>query len=179
MKASICIYFAAISLANLIIWASGAWAPLVSLACAFVLVGLDMSIKDALQERWGVSWRLFLVIVGGGAASLLVPGSARICGASVAAFVVSAFVDVAVFAAFVRSPKRYIISNTASALVDSSLFLWLGLGVFGWPVLAQTLSKVLGAAFWMRVSSRPFSRQNPSAEDVHTVTGRDSLLSVS
>lgn len=154
MTPLICLYVAAISLANLVLWASGAWAPWVSLVCAFGLVGLDMVIKDTLQDRWGVSWKLLLVILGGGVAGFLAPGSARICGASVGAFLVSTIVDVAVFAALSRSPARYVASNAVSALVDSSLFLWLGLGVFGWPVLAQTITKVAGAAIWQRVLRR-------------------------
>ncbi|WP_233206441.1 hypothetical protein [Haliangium sp. UPWRP_2] len=151
VAALLCTFAVAICLANLIVWASGSWAPWVSLVCGFVLVGLDMVIKDTLQNRWGVSWRLMLLVVGGGVAGFLAPGSARICAASVAAFMVSALVDVAVFAALARSPRRYVASNAASALVDSSLFLWFGLGVFGWPVLAQTVAKIAGAALWQRV----------------------------
>lgn len=169
------IFGATISLANLIVWASGDWAPWVSLVCAFVLVGLDMVIKDALQDRWGVSWRLLLMIAGGGVAGLLAPGSARICAASVAAFTVSALVDVAVFAALAQSPRRYVASNAASALVDSSLFLWLGLGVFGWPVLAQTITKIAGAALWQRLLSRRLASRTGVA-DVRTVTTSDDSL---
>lgn len=154
-------YIGAISLANVVVWASGPWAPWVSLVCGFGLIGLDMVLKDALQDRYGVSWRLLLLIVGGGVAGVLAPGSARICAASVAAFLASAIVDVAVFAALARSPRRYVASNAASALVDSSLFLWFGLGVFGWPVLAQTLTKIAGAALWGRALSRYFAARHP------------------
>lgn len=175
--AVVCVFVAAICLANLVVWVSGAWAPWVSLACGLVLVGLDMVIKDTLQDRWGVSWRLLLMIAGGGVAGFLAPGSARICAASVAAFTVSVLVDVAVFAALAHSPRRYVVSNAASALVDSSLFLWLGLGVFGWPVLAQTITKIAGAALWQRLLSRHLASR-AGVGDVRPVpTSDDSLMS--
>lgn len=165
MRLLVPVYVVAIGLANILVWAAGPWAPWVSLVCGLFLIGLDMVIKDALQDAWGVSWRLLVLIIAGGAAGLLAPGSARICGASMAAFLVSAAVDVALFAAFARNRNRYLISNGASAVVDSALFLWLGLGLFGWPVLAQSLAKIIGAALWQRLlRSRSQSRPLPTLE---------------
>lgn len=144
----IVLYLLAISLANLLVYLAGAAGPWVSLVCAFFLVGLDMSIKDNLQERWGIGWRLFLLIAGGGLLSFFLPGSARICQASVLAFSVSTLLDVAVLRLLRKTPHRFVVSNLISGLCDSALFLWFGLGVFGLPVLFQTAAKVSGAALF-------------------------------
>ncbi|MDV7393141.1 hypothetical protein RZS08_17340, partial [Arthrospira platensis SPKY1] len=77
------IYFAAIVAANLLIAAFGPWFSIIN---SFVLIGLDLVLRDHLHDSWqgkGFMPRMLGLIVGAGAVSyLLNPASGQIALAS-------------------------------------------------------------------------------------------------
>lgn len=83
----ILLYIGAIVAANLSVATFGPWAsPLNS----FLFIGLDLSLRDRLHDRWlgkGLWWRMLGLIGSAGAISYaLNPAAGKIAAASVAAF---------------------------------------------------------------------------------------------
>jgi hypothetical protein len=144
----IIVYIAAMVVANLTVWWLGPW---VSPINAFVLIGLDLTMRDVLHERIN-RWQLAGVIcVGGLLTYLLNPGAAHIAAASAIAFFAAALADWLVYAAMASSPwlKRSIISNVAGAAIDSIVFPSLAFGAFlPLIMLLQFAAKVCGGALW-------------------------------
>ena len=153
---AILIYAAAMTAANLLIAHFGPW---VSPINAFVLIGLDLALRDWLHTR--MSPRLMLVLIGssGALTYVLNPGAAHIVTASAAAFVASAAADWWVFA---RSPgawlRRSVQSNVVGAAIDTLVFASLAflvlapepkpLAVVAQIALLQLGAKVLGGTAW-------------------------------
>lgn len=146
------IYIAAIVAANLSVAAFGPW---VSPINAFLLIGLDLSLRDHLHERWRgpqLVRNMGLLITAAGAISFILnPAAGRIAVASVAAFTVAAAVDALVYHAL--SKRGYLTrangSNAAGALADSLIFPTLAFGGFLPHIVAlQFGAKVLGGAVW-------------------------------
>lgn len=138
--------------ANLIVVAFG---PASAAPVAFVLIGLDLSSRDALHERWrgvGLVWRMGLLILAGSALAVLVnPASGRIAGASCLAFFCTATTDTVVYhllSGFVVM-ARINGSNVASAAVDSIVFPTVAFGALMPRVSAmQFVAKVGGGFLW-------------------------------
>lgn len=164
----IVIYLAAIVAANL---ALAAFGPVAAVPVGFVLIGLDLTTRDKLHDRWGSSrrglvLRMAALIAAGGAISYVLNADAgRIAVASTVAFAVAAVVDGLTYAALAnRSPRtRSALSNVPAAAVDSWLFLALA---FPGPaplviVVVQWLAKSLGGAVWALALYR--RRQRPPA----------------
>lgn len=151
-------YIAAITAANL----SVAWiGPWVSPINAFVLIGLDLSLRDRLHERWQANhlWpRMLAMILAGGAISyLLNPAAGKIAIASTAAFVVAGLADALAYHALRRWPymTRANGSNVVGAAVDSLVFPTMAFGgLIPAIVLAQFAAKVTGGALWSVVLRR-------------------------
>lgn len=140
-------YAAAMTLANLSIAAFGPW---ISPLNAFVLIGLDLALRDWLHVRLKI-WQMGALIAGTGALTwMLNPAAGQIAVASAIAFTAAALVD---WGAFVRLRGSWIFrangSNVAGAAVDSLLFPTIAFGVL-MPhiVLMQFAAKVLGGAVW-------------------------------
>lgn len=162
---SVIVYIAAIVAANLSVAAFGPW---VSPLNAFLLIGLDLSLRDKLHDRWRGSalWpRMLGMIAAAGVVSYaLNPASGKIAIASVTAFCVAALVDAVVYQTlkkrgwYVRSNG----SNSAGALADSLIFPTLAFGEF-LPaiVLLQFAAKVSGGAVWSVLLQR-FQRATPA-----------------
>lgn len=151
----IALYLAAIVAANL---ALAAFGPVAAVPVGFVLIGLDLTTRDKLHDRWGSTrrglvLRMAALIAAGGAISYALNADAgRIAVASTVAFAVAAVVDGLTYAALAnRSPRtRSAMSNVPAAAVDSWLFLALA---FPGPaplliVVVQWLAKSLGGAVW-------------------------------
>lgn len=147
MLIAIAAYAAAMILANLSVAAFGPW---VSPINAFVLIGLDLALRDWLHVRLRV-WQMGVLIAGTGALTYaLNPAAGMIAIASSAAFTAAAVVDWATFARLRGSWMfRANGSNVAGAAVDSLVFPTLAFGVL-MPqiVLAQFAAKVAGGAVW-------------------------------
>lgn len=153
MLIAIAAYAAAMILANLSVAAFGPW---VSPINAFVLIGLDLALRDWLHVRLRV-WQMGALIAGTGALTYaLNPAAGMIAIASSAAFTAAAVVD---WATFARLRGSWIFrangSNVAGAAVDSLVFPTLAFGVL-MPqiVLAQFAAKVAGGAVWAWILSR-------------------------
>lgn len=147
------IYAASMTLANLSI---ATWGPLVSPINAFVLIGLDLALRDWLHVRVK-AWQMGALIASAGALTYaLNPAAGMIAVASSAAFTAAALVD---WAVFVRMPGSWLArangSNVAGAAVDSILFPTIAFGaLMPGIVLAQFVAKVAGGAFWAYVMHR-------------------------
>lgn len=150
------IYVAAIVGANLSIAAFGPW---VSPINSFILIGLDLTLRDRLHDAWGGKhlWpRMIGLIVIAGAVSYIVnPAAGRIAIASAIAFIVAGLVDAATYH-WLRSRAKtsdYMVrvngSNAAGALTDSILFPSLAFGAFMPAIIAlQFAAKVGGGYVW-------------------------------
>ena len=153
MWALIGMYLAAIVAANLSVATFG---PAVSIANAFLFIGLDLVAGDKLHEAWaerGLVWKAALLIGAGGTLSYVLNGAAGpIAAASCAAFGASAAVDRLVY--HLLRERAYLVkvngSNILSAAVDSLVFPALAFGLpLLWPIVAgQLVAKVLGGALW-------------------------------
>lgn len=149
------LYLGAIVLANLAVARFG---PAVAPLNALVLIGLDLTTRDALHERWRgrLLWlRLLALIAAGGALSWLLNRDAgQIALASTVAFCAAALADAAVYAALGERARwqRVNGSNVVSAAVDSVLFPALAFGsVLPGLTLGLFVAKVFGGWLWSLV----------------------------
>lgn len=146
-------YAASMILANLTVAAFGPW---VSPINAFVLIGLDLALRDWLHVRMK-PWQMGVLIVGTSALTyLLNPAAGGIAVASAVSFGVAAVAD---WLVFVRMPgtwfQRSASSNIAGAAVDSLLFPTLAFGALLPGIVAmQFLAKVLGGLLWTALLAR-------------------------
>lgn len=148
------VYLSALVLANLSVAYFGPW---ISPINAFFLIGLDLSLRDRLHEKWKDRlWaRMLALIAGAGAISFVLnPAAINIAVASVVAFVATGVVDALVYQKLVA--KKWMIksnaSNTAGAAVDSLVFPTLAFGsLMPAIVLLQFAAKVVGGALWSLV----------------------------
>ena len=154
---AILIYAAAMTLANLSVAAFG---PAISPLNAFVLIGLDLALRDWLHVRLR-TWQMLALIVAAGALTyLLNPAAGKIAVASSAAFIAAALVD---WATFARLRGTWLFrangSNVAGAAVDSLIFPTLAFGALMPHIVAlQFVAKVAGGAIWAWVLARTAQR---------------------
>lgn len=152
---AILIYAAAMTLANLSI---AHWGPWVSPINAFVLIGLDLALRDWLHMRLKL-WQMGALIASTGLLTyLLNPAAGHIAIASAVAFTAAAVVD---WSVFIRLPGSWLRrangSNVAGAAVDSLLFPTLAFGVLmPYIVAMQFIAKVAGGAIWAWLLNRKF-----------------------
>lgn len=146
-------YLAAIVLANLSIVAFG---PSASILNAFLFIGLDLTARDALHEKWHgkhLIRNMALLIASGSVLSALLNHNAiPIAIASFIAFAASATVDTIVYGLLEKRSRfaRVNGSNVLSGAVDSVVFPLLA---FGWPplwgiMLGGFVAKVVGGLAW-------------------------------
>lgn len=151
------IYATAMTLANLSI---ATWGPWVSPINSFVLIGLDLALRDWLHMRLK-AWQMGLLISGSGLTTyLLNPAAGAIAVASAVSFTAAAVVDWGVFLKVTGSwLKRANVSNVAGAAVDSFVFPTLAFGVL-MPqiVVLQFIAKVLGGSVWAYVIAKLTTR---------------------
>jgi uncharacterized PurR-regulated membrane protein YhhQ (DUF165 family) len=150
---AILIYAAAMTLANLSV---ATWGPWVSPINAFVLIGLDLALRDWLHVRLK-AWQMGALIASTGLLTYaLNPAAGMIAVASACAFSAAALVDWATFARLRGSWMfRANGSNVAGAAVDSLIFPTLAFGVLMPHIVAlQFLAKVAGGAIWVFLLQR-------------------------
>jgi len=154
---AIVIYAVAMTLANLSVAAFG---PAISPVNAFVLIGLDLALRDWLHVRLR-AWQMLALIVAAGALTYLMnPAAGKIAVASSAAFTAAALVDWMTFARLRGSwLMRANGSNVAGAAVDSLIFPTLAFGALMPHIVAlQFMAKVAGGALWAWVLARTAQR---------------------
>jgi uncharacterized PurR-regulated membrane protein YhhQ (DUF165 family) len=146
-------YLAAIVAANLLVAQFG---PAISIVNAFLFIGLDLTARDALHERWHgrhlVRNMAALIAAGSLLSWLLNRDAGQIALASFLAFAAAAAADTFVYHRLLPRPwwQKINGSNMAGAGVDSIVF---PLVAFGWPPLVwvmagQFAAKVAGGAVW-------------------------------
>lgn len=153
MYFAVIVYALAMTIANLSVATFG---PAVTPINAFVLIGLDLALRDWLHVRLKV-WQMGTLIVSTGVLTyFLNPAAGMIAIASAAAFTSAAVVDWSVFAKLRGSWLfRANGSNVAGAAVDSLLFPTIAFGaLMPHIVLAQFVAKVAGGAIWAWIISR-------------------------
>lgn len=154
------IYIAAIILANL---STGLLGPSMSIINSFLMIGLLLSTRDALHDKWRdrLAVRMTALVFTGAAISyvlsllLNVPTSISI--ASFVAFCASELVDTFVYQKRINKPfiRKANESNIYSAAVDSVVFPVLAFGGFPiWIILGQFLAKVGGGFIWSLILNR-------------------------
>lgn len=150
---AISIYAVAMTVANLLVAKFG---PAVTPINAFVLIGLDLALRDWLHVKLKV-WQMGALIFTTGAITyLLNPAAGQIAVASAVAFTVAAVVDWFVFAKLKGSWMfRSNASNSAGAAVDSLVFPTVAFGsLMPSIVIAQFVAKVAGGFVWSLVINR-------------------------
>jgi uncharacterized PurR-regulated membrane protein YhhQ (DUF165 family) len=144
---AIIIYAAAMTLANLSVANFG---PSITPLNAFVLIGLDLALRDWLHVRLK-AWQMGVLIASTGLLTFaLNPAAGLIAVASSVSFTAAALVD---WAAFTRLRGTWLFrangSNVAGAAVDSLLFPTIAFGaLMPHIVLMQFIAKVAGGALW-------------------------------
>ena len=136
------------TLANLTVAMFG---PMVTPINGFVLIGLDLSLRDWLHVRL-FPWQLGILILAAGFLTYALDHSTRpIAIANTAAFTLAALADWWVFSRIKRASwlRRSNTSNIAGSAVDSLVFPTLAFGTFLPQVmLLQFLAKTGGGVFW-------------------------------
>lgn len=142
------VYIAAICAANASVSAFG---PVVTPLNAFLLIGLDFVVRDKLHEHIGLVRMLLLVLAAGAISFAINPAADMIAIASVAAFVLAATVDTAVYQMLIKRPwlVKSNTSNVFASAADSLVFPAIAFGALTpWVVLGQFFAKVFGGAVW-------------------------------
>jgi uncharacterized PurR-regulated membrane protein YhhQ (DUF165 family) len=149
----IALYLSAIVLANLSVAFFG---PQFTVLNAFLFIGLDLTSRDVLHERWhnkGLVWKMALLIASGSILSYILNKDAGpIALASFVAFCAAGLVDTITYQILKDKTRMIKIngSNVTSALVDSVVFPALA---FGFPLMfgimaGQFIAKVVGGFVW-------------------------------
>ena len=159
---AILIYAAAMTAANLSIAHFGPWFSPIN---AFVLIGLDLTLRDWLHVRLKTRQMLALILASGALTYALNPSAQHIVIASAAAFTLAALVDWQAFSRLSGSwLRRSLGSNMAGAVVDTAVFSALAFVLLaptpkplavvaviaGW----QLLAKVVGGSLWTLALSK-------------------------
>lgn len=156
--AYVALYLGAVILANLAVARFG---PSATIVCAFFLIGLDLSSRDALHDAWHGRWlwpRMFALIATGSLLSwLLNAGAGRVAIASLLAFGAAGVVDAITYAVLGKRARLVRVngSNVLAAAVDSLLFPTLAFGaLMPAVILGQFAAKVGGGFLWSLVLMR-------------------------
>jgi len=147
------IYIVALVAANLLVAMIGPWFSVVN---SFVLIGLDLTLRDKLHDKWdGNPLKIGgLIAVAGVVSYLLNPASGQIAIASVIAFTLSMAADSFVYQKLKDQPweKRTTGSNLAGAAIDSLAFPTIAFGGLMPEIVAmQFASKVVGGFIWTKL----------------------------
>lgn len=147
------IYIFALIAANLLVAFIGPWFSVVN---SFVLIGLDLTLRDKLHDKWnGNPFKIgALIVVAGAISYLLNPASGQIAIASVVAFCLSMVADSFVYQKLINQSweKRTTGSNLAGAAVDSITFPTIAFGVLMPEIVAmQFICKVIGGFVWTKI----------------------------
>ena len=148
MYFAITVYAIAMTIANLLVVAFG---PAITPVNAFVLIGLDLALRDWLHIKLSAKKMLGLIVATGAITYALNPAAGQIAIASAVSFTAAAFIDWGVFQRL--SNQSWIVrsnaSNVAGAAIDSLIFPTIAFGVLMPEIVAmQFIAKVAGGAVW-------------------------------
>jgi len=152
------IYIAALVAANLLVAWLGVWFSLVN---AFLLIGLDLSLRDKLHDLWeGDNLPIKmggLIATASIVSSAINPATGMIAFASLAAFSLSMVADTLVYRYL--KDKEWMIrvngSNIAGSAVDSVVFPTIAFGGLMPEIVAlQFVAKVGGGYIWSLIFKR-------------------------
>lgn len=152
------VYVASLVAANLLIAAFGVWFSPIS---AFILIGLDFSLRDKLHDLWdGDSLPLKmggLIATASVISYVLNPATGIIAFASIAAFSLSMVADSFAYH-YLKDYKHSVRingSNVAGSAVDSIVFPTIAFGRLMLEIVAlQFLAKVIGGFIWSKFLNR-------------------------
>jgi uncharacterized PurR-regulated membrane protein YhhQ (DUF165 family) len=162
---AIAAYTIAMTLANLSVATFG---PSVTAINAFVLISLDLALRDWLHVRLKV-WQMGSLIAFTGALTyVLNPAAGQIAVASAVAFTAAALID---WGTFVRLKGTWLMrangSNVAGAAVDSVIFPTIAFGaLMPQIVIAQFVAKVLGGSVWAWLLNRFMPEQQSTMDSM-------------
>lgn len=144
---AVIIYSFAITAANISVATFGPW---ISPINSFVLIGLDLALRDWLHFKIKTWQMLILILISGVITYFLNPSAEKIAIASSCAFTAAALTDWFIFSIAKGSwVKRANISNIGGAAVDSILFPTMAFGIFMPGIVAmQFASKIFGGFLW-------------------------------
>lgn len=144
-------YLAAIVAANLLVAHDPSWVYV----NAFLFIGLDLTTRDALHDRWGrrrIPYLAGLVVAGSAISYLLNDDAQRIAIASAAAFAAAFTADAVIYMRVRWRPwlERSNMSNVPAALVDSLVFQLIAFpGPLDWKlVVGLAAAKIGGGLVW-------------------------------
>lgn len=144
-------YLAAIVAANLLVASDPSWVYV----NGFLFIGLDLTTRDVLHDRWGsrrVLYLALLVLAGSVISYLLNDDAQRIAIASAVAFAAAFTTDAVIYARVRYLPwlERANLSNVPAAVVDSIVFPLIAFaGPLDWKVvLGLAAAKIGGGAVW-------------------------------
>ena len=149
------VYIAALVAANLLVAWLGPWFSLVN---AFVLIGLDLSLRDKLHDLWdgeNLPIKMGGLIATASIVSYAInPATGMIAFASLAAFCLSMVADSLAYQ-YLKG-KDWMVrvngSNIAGALVDSIVFPTIAFGGLMLEIVAlQFIAKVGGGYIWSKI----------------------------
>lgn len=149
------IYIVALVAANLLVAWLGVWFSLIN---AFVLIGLDLSMRDKLHDLWEgdkLPMKMGGLIATASIVSYAInPATGMIAFASLAAFTLSMVADA--FAYQYLKGKNWLVrangSNVAGSAVDSVVFPTIAFGGLMLEIVAlQFIAKVGGGFIWSKV----------------------------
>ena len=152
------IYIAALVAANLLVAWLGVWFSLVN---AFVLIGLDLSLRDKLHDLWDgdkLPIKMGGLIATASVVSYAInPATGMIAFASLAAFCLSMVADSLAYE-YLKG-KDWMVrvngSNIAGSAVDSVVFPTIAFGGLMLEIVAlQFIAKVGGGYIWSRIFKR-------------------------
>ena len=143
----IAVYILSVVLANLSASHFGIWVTPIN---AFLLIGLEITVRDLLHERLNHLQLIGVVLVAGVASYVLNADTQNIALASFLAVIVSCFVDYFVFKRTKGSwLKKSNTSNVFSSATDSLIFPTVAFGSFNLGVvLLQFILKLSGGFLW-------------------------------
>lgn len=152
MNIAVFLYCAALVAANLLVATFGPWFSPIN---SFLLIGLDLSLRDRLHDAWQgrhlVPKLAGLIGLAAAISYVLNPAAGQIAIASVVAFSAAMAADSIAYQVLHRRPwfQRANGSNVAGAAVDSVVFPTVAFGaLLPQIVLLQFAAKVFGGLFW-------------------------------
>jgi len=159
----ILLYLCAAVLANLSVAYFG---PVMIPVNSFLLIGLNITTRDGLHERWKgpYLWLKMLLLIGSGSliTYVLNRGAARIAFASFLAFVLAGLADTIIYHFLIKKGRFAKVngSNAVSALVDSLIFPTIAFGAVMPGIIAtQYIMKITGGFIWSLILSRVLWRK--------------------
>lgn len=160
---AVIIYLIAIVVANItILW----FGPQAAIINAFILIGLDLSLRDKLHDQWHGKhlWLKMLALICGGSVITIVLnwGALAIAIASSTAFFVAGIGDALLYAKLRK--YKFLIrsngSNIAGSALDSFIFPTMAFGII-MPeiIIGQFVAKIAGGAIWSLVLQKTYLKE--------------------